>query len=341
MRKILRLLLASSSFWICGAASAASFDCTHAAADTEKLICGNAALSTLDTDLETKYGAVLRKLSPTGVQIVTAGQREWVQLVRRSCASSDVFGKHLFDDRALCLVKLYRARIKQLDASALQAGPFLFSRIDHFQIATGTDPNGGPRLATDQRSLPRIDHPVNELTSKLNALLARKDMIPECGVHPDRTADGAGVDDYEVTFASRKIISVTWQYWSYCFGAAHGQGGSFSQNLVLDANPRPLRPSDLFAGGDLWKEILTNLSEAAVKRELAKEDGEGRNAKDLPAETLTAIASFVTNPETWSLRADGLEIRFGPYELDMGYPGTATILIPWSDLRRVMLANAP
>ena len=62
--------------------SGPSFDCTKARTTGEKLICGDAGLSTSDKKLATAYGALNKSLSPESFASFQSGQRGWMYAMR-------------------------------------------------------------------------------------------------------------------------------------------------------------------------------------------------------------------------------------------------------------------
>ena len=319
-------------------ALASSFDCVRASTGFEKIICGDPTLSSLDGEMGTAYTATLKKLSPEGVQLVRNGQREWLKMARQSCPL-ETWGsaKDMRESRDACIGAMYRHRIENINASAVQVGPFLVSRVDKIREAMVEHPPGEdvPRLATQQVAYPRIDEPQSDQTQALNNMLLPKDKESECGVHANGDADGEGLIDYHLTFANEKVLSIKWTVWSYCFNLAHGNGFTNAQNIVLGPTPRPLKPADLFRQDTGWEELLSRLGLVAVQAAL-QERNQMVRSQGLPVSAVEAIAATVKDPSKWSLHKDGLEVQFDPYELTMGYPGVADILIPWSALKPVL-----
>lgn len=78
---------------------AASFDCTKAQSQVEKLICGNKVLLMLDDDLAVVYTSALRLNNKAAS--VRQGQKQWLK-DRNSCTDAD------------CLKDAYAARIQKL-----------------------------------------------------------------------------------------------------------------------------------------------------------------------------------------------------------------------------------
>jgi uncharacterized protein len=78
----------------------ASFDCTRAGTRVEKMICADAELSRLDSELGTLYGD-LRRNAGSNEATLKRDQRIWLK-ERNACTDS------------ACLAKAYRERIGQL-----------------------------------------------------------------------------------------------------------------------------------------------------------------------------------------------------------------------------------
>jgi uncharacterized protein len=89
-------------------AQAAGFDCTKASTTIEKLICADAYLSKLDSELSEVYyeaqPSYIAINGETGARIDPLGkdQQRWLRNVRNSCKDSS------------CLQKVYEARIIEI-----------------------------------------------------------------------------------------------------------------------------------------------------------------------------------------------------------------------------------
>lgn len=81
---------------------AASFDCAAAHTASEVMICKNAELSTLDSQLQVAYQAARAAAAPASQETLLTEQRHWVLYVRDVCL-----------DKA-CFVQTYKARIELL-----------------------------------------------------------------------------------------------------------------------------------------------------------------------------------------------------------------------------------
>jgi len=84
-------------------AFAASFDCSKAAAPTEKLICSDAETSALDSKLQQAYKTALAAASgAVDKRALAKEQRNWIQYTRASCQDT------------ACLRQVYSSRIAVL-----------------------------------------------------------------------------------------------------------------------------------------------------------------------------------------------------------------------------------
>lgn len=83
-----------------GSAAGASFDCSRARTQVEKMVCGDAALSRLDDQLAEAYAAVLQKSGGSGR--VKTEQRNWLKNGRDRCRD------------AQCLKNAYASRLAHL-----------------------------------------------------------------------------------------------------------------------------------------------------------------------------------------------------------------------------------
>lgn len=95
----MRTILAISLFFPLTTA-AASFDCTKATSNNEKLICNSPTLSSLDEQLSAKYKIALND----GDDALRADQQKWIKSTNKTCLSE------------ACLSDAYKQRINVLDS---------------------------------------------------------------------------------------------------------------------------------------------------------------------------------------------------------------------------------
>lgn len=87
---------------VASCAHATSFDCKKATTASEKLICADSNLSSLDDELQRGYQAAQEAVKPSIKQELVKEQRNWIKYVRDICSDS------------ACLARVYRARIDLL-----------------------------------------------------------------------------------------------------------------------------------------------------------------------------------------------------------------------------------
>lgn len=117
-------MLPASFFIVCAAAfatpaSAASFDCSQAKTPDELAVCGNPALSALDSEMAGLWYAYARVPMLMGASGDRRDDAEAFLATRRACGGSTI-----------CLTRAYRARVKVLQG-ALDAAMAQFSRLQN------------------------------------------------------------------------------------------------------------------------------------------------------------------------------------------------------------------
>jgi uncharacterized protein len=310
-------------------ACAAGFDCTTARTPRERLVCAEDTLSSADGKLNELYTSALSRLSPEGGELLRRSQRGWLRYVDAFCP---MVADPTRRARAVsCISQAYSDRMRDLQFAAVQNGPFLFSRIDKYSVSEMTTPASqyDTGLARHHVAYPRIDRPATELTARWNRLVVREDEGSACD-----SGEGDTWTDYSLGLATANLISLTWGISDYCHGAPHGFGRNEAQTLVLSPQPHPFAPSDLFRPDAPWEERLTALllagaQKAARDHQVALDDTDTAN-----------IAQIARDTRRWSLGADGLGVQFSPYEIGP-YIFQPHVVIPWSDLRDVMVPRPP
>lgn len=104
MSRSLHIFLLLLTVTLPNTSCAASFDCTKAGTDQEKMICSDSTLSSLDDKLAKTYKSALLETTNTKVAEIQASQKEWLRNVRDKCTSKP------------CLVQAYEKRIFQLNS---------------------------------------------------------------------------------------------------------------------------------------------------------------------------------------------------------------------------------
>jgi uncharacterized protein len=315
-------LLGSMLAAIASPAHAASFDCTKAATDQERLICSDKALSDADSQVAQLYKTALSQLSPTGGALLRRSQRDWLAYIRKACLLD---APAATSDKQDCLESEYGERVDELQKAVFRAGPYLFVRVTSYAVEQPAgdaedDQNAqaGRRFGRDFAAYPRIDSPSTPATSSWNKGKENSTSRSTC-----EDVAGDGDVDYSINLATQRLISVTWTDWSYCEGAAHGNGDNRVDNMILAPMPHRLKATDLFKRNTPWRRSLTLLVLNALKR---------TEHYDLDE---AAAAEIAVTPDRWTLKPEGLCIQFDSYEIGNGY-GAPRVTIPWSALKDIL-----
>jgi uncharacterized protein len=104
------------------AAQQPSFDCAAATQPLENLICGDADLAALDTEMAGAYRARIAATSGDAQSTLRLEQRAWAANRASACGVTDEAAIEV-DDAIGCLAALYHARIDALKPHEAQAAP--------------------------------------------------------------------------------------------------------------------------------------------------------------------------------------------------------------------------
>ena len=324
----------AGSLALSNAASTASFDCAHAKSAREKLICGQPELSKLDEQLGRIYQERQVALSAHGAALLRRSELSWLHFVRVVCSPSRAPADNS-DRPEDCLLKVYRERIGQLSKVGQKIGPFVFNRIDTYAVQRASDSSGEmPGFYVAHVAYPQIDNSDSPQARAWNKLAERSLAMSNDGGDDGENAADDGEDasiDYEIGYASERLISVQWTNSDYEHGAAHGTWEVSAQNIVLAPNVRVLTTEDLFQKNGHWAGEIQNIFWRSL---LANGWSTGdESVKD-------EIRNEVVRPHRWLFTRDGLQVSFGAYEggCYACNPGTATA--HWTELKPFLSSAA-
>lgn len=316
-------------------AQAASFDCNKAKTDLEKTICTNPKISSLDDDLNKSYIAAMKLLSDDGKAILKKSQSQWLRYLNTVCIKYKEYG-----NAPECVERKYFRRVKDMKTAAVQIGPYLFSRIDYFYAEKSSTPvdNFNPGWPMEgQTAYPRIDSPLSDSALKWNKAMA-------LSTDAQRGFCDGGQDDsqwdYEIKYATDKIISARLSQWTYCHGTPHGHGDSDTNTFVLKPKFHLLQSSDLFASDKEWVEYLARRCFDVLDKEVDI----GRSSSDTQVdrnEMRKEILAIVSDTGSWSFTKDALVITFNTGTIiGFGYAGGEhSVTISWNDLKQFLAPN--
>ena len=116
------VLLLAVAVLLCNPAVAASFDCRAASTPVERMVCGNAQLSSLDSDLGAAWQTARAAAPPPERPALLSLQRNWVASLPQSCR---VGPTSLPGDPVAvsCLATQYSGRIADLSKYAARSDP--------------------------------------------------------------------------------------------------------------------------------------------------------------------------------------------------------------------------
>lgn len=133
--------------------------------------------------------------------------------------------------------------------------------------------------------------------------------------------------DYTVTHGDNGLISILFNISIYSAGAAHPFPFSMVLNYDLRRD-RVLALADLFKPGADYLGAISRYCIQALKQEERLEFEEG-------------AAPELINFKSWNIRPDGLLITFDPYQVMAYAAGYQQVLIPFSALSELILADGP
>jgi uncharacterized protein len=323
-----RLLSVALAVGLAGASGAwsASFDCTKAATAVEKMICADAELSRLDSELGERYDTARRAPGASSAAI-QAAQRDWMQQ-RNECADT------------ACIAQLYAARIEQLGGVPTTPGPD--SAPDEQHAA----PMGLPRTERSAETVRlrqegdnfRIDAAYPRLAGD-GAAAAEAVLAAVVDRHVNTFRDdyrdliaGNGGDhigppwelaiDYDETYTATRFWAVGLSSYSYT-GGAHG-GGQHLPVVIDRSTAEQIPPAGLFLPDADWLTVVSDYSyEALASRKVFKDDDGWLREGTAPE---------LENYRKLLPLADGLHVFFEQYQVGPYVIGSHEVTVPYDRL---------
>jgi uncharacterized protein len=326
----LLLVTIVATFAVQGPASAASFDCARAATPREQLICRDPVLSDLDRQLGQTYQQRRALLSAHGAELLQRSQLGWLRFITLVCpiaVSADAGGR---GGPKNCLQRQYRERLTQLAQVGRRIGPFLFNRLDLYAAKPAPDNSGTVAgFYIQHTAYPQIDNSDVTATASWNKQTVKSLSQSDCD--GDRGDDDI---DYQIGYASERVISVQWTTSIYCHEAAHGIFSIEAQDIVLLPDPHPLTEKDLFGTDGRWVGKLQQLFWDALR-------AKGWSPPENQVESVKAqIADAVIRPDHWLFTVEGLQVSFSAYEGGCYVCNPGPVTVPWTGLKPLLSSNA-
>ena len=308
-----------------GAAIAASFDCRDAASAREKVICGDPVLSQLDKDLGRTYRERRTMLSPHGAKVLQNSERSWLHFVSTVCPNTNPPNSENSWTPAYCLKKRYEDRLKQIQRVGERFGPFIFSRVDIFAAEPAPDQTGDiGGFYVHHVAYPQIDNPTSTQSKSWNARSIRTlSGNGDCGKEADDD------QDYTISYANERLISMGISISEYCHGAAGEFYTSGAQNFVLAPSFRALTARDVFGRSHRWVGRLETLVWQKFDKNGWTKGWTSEEQKDIKER----LGYIVIRPDNWVFTKDGLSMAFNHDEV--GY-NIYSVIISWSELKSLL-----
>lgn len=303
----------------------------------DRFACDVPALGLLNTELRLAEAQTVATLPADLRPVFDAAGTQWRKYATDLClvTPAAAIGDSTTAGEAVhCLGGAISARIKDLPRFRERQGTLSFLRREVFAAGPIIDkaPNGQTVWSVEaaypavEGSSPALAVWNQLVADRFGALL---EYDPALGAAIPITTDE--LLDYSVQYATDRAIGITWHYWSYGHGAAHGNPADFAMHYRLDQG-RAVTPADVFTDGSGWEAALAQLAFAELRRQLPA---------GLFIESPADIAALVTQPERWLIGGDGLTVFFNVYEVAAYAEGRQEARLAWSRLTRYLRNGAP
>ena len=310
-----------------GTASAASFSCTRIASPRDDLICRNPILSRLDERLGHDYRERLALLSPDGAKLLQDSERRWLRFTAVICPTNAPTPSSPQRSAETCLERQYVDRLKQVGKAGTRLGPFVFNRVDLYAAESASDDGTGwaPGFYVHHVAYPQIDDPRTIGLQAWNKRIARHLAVDNASDEEDDDAD------YEVGYASERLISVRWVESQYGHGRSHGLFETRTDNLVLRPTLHALAAQDVFGPGNDWVDTLKDLFWNKMRRSGGRQPEESAR---------NAIEEDFVRPDEWLFSPDGITVAFTAYEGGCYICTPDPVTLTWAELKPLLRHDA-
>jgi hypothetical protein len=354
---ILRIaLIAGATGWNTGVVSAAD-RCMKAETVLMQAVCNIEMVQELPERFHHTYSAALPRLSPEGQAILKLDQERWELRTKAACIDHpEITASHrdgdnkrmmliLHDGTAVdpgpvnaCLFEAFADRGAYLEAQPARHGDFLWQEVDFGRDAyCGSNLTAAGNRLSLERSLWRIDSPVNEATRRWNAMHAN----PPSEENADACAHDGQVAQYTtITFAQGDFVALQSidriLYFKNSHDYAWGERPIYGKQAVHMAfvqvsTGRRLGATDFFVSGSGWESFI---AKRAYANYLADMKARGETPQRSDAEYLAQAAEI----DHWSVDSKSFAYELSATEL--GASGSST-RFHWKELRRYLRDDLP
>ena len=318
---VLSLMVVSPAF----AQSGPSFDCAKADNAIDRTICKDPELAKADREMAAAYAALVGKLRGAAKDEAIKDQVRWIGDRHRACLSDT-------DGMASCLKDRYGRRTSNLRAFADGTYPFIG---EHALIKRG-------RLGKIDWSYdivyPQFDGPTSDFAA-VNARFAdaAKRKAADATPAADAPSDLEQQWTYDQTFTVKRpnadVVSISVDFWGYS-GGAHGYGATHCTLVDLPTG-KALGPQAVFAPGEQWLRVMSQIVGADLKKQFV--DKPGFDDALEPAN----LAKLLSESGRYCWTATGLELVFNAYDVGPYSSGAYEVDIPYDRLKPILRADGP
>jgi uncharacterized protein YecT (DUF1311 family) len=324
-----RPMLAMLLVFTAGAAAMAqggpSFDCAKADNAIDRTICKDPELAKADREMAAAYAALVGKLRGAAKDEAIKDQVRWIGDRNRACLSDT-------DGMAACLKDRYGRRTSNLRAFADGTYPFIGG---HALIKRGTL---GKIDWSYDIVYPQFDGPTSDFVA-INARFAdaakkkAADATPGADARPDLKQQWTYEQSFAVKRPSADVVSIAVDFSGYS-GGAHGYGATHCTLVDLNTG-KALGPQAVFAPGEQWLRVMSQIVGADLKKQFV--DKPGFDDALQPAN----LAKLLSESGRYCWTAKGLEVVFNAYDVGPYASGPYEVDIPYDRLKPILRADGP
>jgi hypothetical protein len=185
---------------------------------------------------------------------------------------------------------------------------------------------------------PQFDGPTSDFAA-INARFAdaakkkAADATPGANARPDLKQQWTYGQSFTVKRPSADVVSIGIQFWGYS-GGAHGYGAMHC-TLVDLYTGKALGPQAVFAPGEQWLRVMSQIVGADLKKQFV--DKPGFDDALEPAN----LAKLLSESGRYCWTAKGLDLVFNAYDVGPYSSGPYDVEIPYDQLKPILRADGP
>ncbi len=320
---ILVLGAGTASVW---AQEKPSFDCAKADNVVDRAICKSAELAKADREMAAAYAALLDKLSGAAKDELVKDQVRWIANRNRACRADP-------DSIEDCLKNRYAGRITNLRAYGRGTYPAISEQTLAKQGKLGKI-TWSYDITYPRFEVANVDFTATNARFADAAKKLTDEWVPKADDGPDREQQWF----YEQSFTVDRppgghAASLSVSFDSYR-GGAHGYGATHC-TLVDLRTGKVVGPPGVFAAGEQWLRVMTQLVGADLKKQFV--DRPGFDDALEPAK----LAKMLSEANRYCWTDKHLEVVFNSYDVGPYAAGPYQVDIPYDRLKPILRSDGP